>query len=228
MSASSRRNSDTNDEEEEWKSDLEEEESASADSDYSEGNSDSDIDDQDDEIPFRRTGGRSILWLCQEGQLQLARKRFEWLVQQQRKEEEEEQQQQQQQQPQHASSTAATTSSFQQQLFKEVFQVGQDKNYALHEILMGGTSDTNAYQLACHIMDYAFGGQEETREDHVTLGHTDPLLHRTARDRAATKMLAARPPSHQRTALHWAAWGNATCNWMICPPRSSGFARRWR
>jgi hypothetical protein len=174
---------DDNDDDEESKSDNEESQLA-VDSSYN----DSSDEDDDHEISFRRTGGRSILWLCQEGQLQLARQRFDWLLQEQRKE------------------NSATKGSFQAQLHKEVFQVGHDKNYPLHEILMGGTSDTNAYQLTRSILDYAVGCSESEESDRNQ--HNQRKLPVATRQ-AATKMFAARPPSHQRTALHWAAWGNA-------------------
>lgn len=123
-------------------------------------------EEEDEEIKFRKNG-RSLLWLCQEGQLQIARKRFEWLQ-------------------------TTTTVEEGEILFKEVFQVGHDKNYALHEVLMGGTSDSNAYQLTRYILTYALlkGGDDK-------------------KQLATRKMLSARPPSHQRTALHWAAWGCA-------------------
>jgi hypothetical protein len=188
MSSSVRRNyyyyNDDDDDAEESKSDNEESPSA-----VDSATNDSSSDENDDHaITFRRTGGRSILWLCQEGQLQLAIQRFDWLLQEQRKEH------------------SATKGSFQAQLHKEVFQVGHDKNYPLHEILMGGTSDTNAYQLTRSIMDYAFGCSESEESDRNQ--HNQRTLPAATRQ-AATKMLAARPPSHQRTALHWAAWGNA-------------------
>jgi len=141
-----------------------------------EDDNNSDVGEGDDEdVSFRKTG-RSMLWLCQEGQIQLARKRFEWLQQQQDQEE---------------------------QLFKEIFHVGHDKNYALHEVLMGGTNDSNAYQLVRYILDYALQSPEITTNDAANTNTS------TNRYMAARKMLAARPPSHQRTALHWAAWGNA-------------------
>jgi hypothetical protein len=75
---------------------------------------------------------------------------------------------------------------FTEKLRNEVFQVDRDKNYALHEILMGGTSDRNAYAATLAILD---------------ISNKYPLEQQ--------KMLAATPPSHLRTPLHWAAWGNA-------------------
>lgn len=120
-------------------------------------------DDEDTEA-HRGLENRSILWLCQEGQIQLARQRFEKLMEDGR-----------------------TNSSCIVQLRKEVFQVGRDKNYALHEILMGGTSDDNAYTLTLAILDFS--------KDHS--------LERT-------NMLLGTPPSHGRTPLRWATWGNAS------------------
>jgi hypothetical protein len=191
MSSSSRRDNNTDEDAdaEESKSDNDVEESPSAvDFEYKDS---SDSDDDDHTITFRRKGGRSLLWLCQEGQLQLARKRFDWLWQEQRKE------------------NGDTKGSFAAQLHKEVFQVGHDKNYPLHEILMGGTSDRNAYQLTRSILDYAVGCHEREAPDGNTQQNNQQRPTAAVTRQAATKMLAARPPSHQRTALHWAAWGNA-------------------
>ena len=73
------------------------------------------------------------------------------------------------------------------QLKKEIFQVGSDKNYPIHELLMGGTTDMNAVSFAEVILN----------EGRAWKG---PFL----------TMLNSQPPSHQRTALHWAAWGDAS------------------
>jgi len=107
---------------------------------------------------------RTILWLCQEGQIHLARKRFDSLL----------------------STGDNATASKHKKLRKEVFQVGRDKNFPIHEILMGGTSDRNAYAMTLAILDFA---------------KKFPLERQ--------RMLSTAPPSHGRTALHWAAWGNA-------------------
>jgi hypothetical protein len=72
-------------------------------------------------------------------------------------------------------------------LKKEIFQVGRDNNYSLHEFLMGGTSDTNASALMEEILDMG----KLWKGSFLT-------------------MMNAQPPSHHRTSLHWAAWGNAT------------------
>lgn len=106
---------------------------------------------------------QNLLFLCQEGQMSIARKRFQLLL------------------------AHSKEDPNRDQLRKEIFQVGSDKNYPLHEILMGGTSDTNALLLAELILT----------EARVWKG---PFL----------TMLTAQPPSHQRTALHWATWGNSS------------------
>eukprot|EP00980_Cylindrotheca_fusiformis_P013911 scaffold3618_cov129-Cylindrotheca_fusiformis.AAC.11 len=119
-------------------------------------------EDLDDEHFLMR---RSLLFLCQEGQIRIARQRLE-----------------------HVSVGENSIQQQQQhhQLKKELFQVARDKNYALHEILMGGTSDTNALAMTELILETG----------KIWKG---PFL----------TMLNAQPPSHRRTALHWAAWGNA-------------------
>jgi hypothetical protein len=118
--------------------------------------SDEDDDDDDEEILMSR---RSLLFLCQEGQIRIARQRLQSLK--------------------HANKM--------DRLKKEIFQVGRDKNYSLHEILMGGTSDTNAFAMTEEILDMGKSWK-------------GPFL----------TMMNAQPPSHHRTSLHWAAWGNAT------------------
>lgn len=176
------------DEHEEWKSggddsEVEVNEDSESDFDLEEEEDEDDGDESDEETSFRLSGGKSILWLCQEGQIPLARKRFEWL--------------RRNQQQQSASSSHRKGSDrniddgdndecFAKQLEKEVFQVGRDKNYALQELLMGGTSDRNAHQLTLQMLDFS---QHYPQQQG--------------------RMLSAQPPSHQRTALHWAAWGNA-------------------
>ncbi len=116
-------------------------------------------DDDDDLLKQNRT----LLWLCQEGQIHVALQRFDMLVE-----------------------AGRTTPTGIDQLRKEVFQVGRDKNYPIHEILMGGTSDRNAYALTMAILAFSSKYTLEQR-----------------------KMLLFAPPSHGRTPLHWAAWGNA-------------------
>ena len=111
----------------------------------------------------RLTTNRSIMWLCQEGQLHLARQRIEMLVE-----------------------NGKTDSRSAERLRKEIFQTGRDKNYPLHEILMGGSSDQNAHAATLAILE---------------ISSNYPIEQRA--------MLSAMPPSHMRTPLHWAAWGNA-------------------
>lgn len=101
---------------------------------------------------------RNLLFLCQEGQLRIANQRFDTLVQENNID----------------------------QLKREIFQTGTDKNTPLHEILMGGTSDSNAKALTEKILD-------------ISQQWTIPYR----------AMLIAQPPSHLRTSLHWATWGNA-------------------
>ena len=133
--------------------DWNEEESNEEESQSSGGSSEWDEDAE--EVSLR---GRTLLWLCQEGQIQYARRRFDSLLE------------------------AKKTD----QLKREVFQAARDKNYPLHELLMGGTSDRNAYQLALQILDFCKGHPNEFRT-----------------------MLITQPPSHKRTPLAWATWGNA-------------------
>lgn len=187
-------------EDEEWKSDDDDED----DGDNNESNAtSSDIDSEAEEEyqeewqptmkNLLRPGGKTLLWLCQEGQLLVARQRFEARLGKSRscrvtKEEEEENEEEEKENSN--SSDKKNARLYYQQLEKEVFQMAGrgDKNYPLHEILMGGTSDRNAYQLTLHILDFA-----------KNCNHQQQCHH----------MLSTQPPSHQRTALHWAAWGNA-------------------
>ncbi|GFH54916.1 hypothetical protein CTEN210_11392 [Chaetoceros tenuissimus] len=101
---------------------------------------------------------RNLLFLCQEGQLRIANQRFDTLVQENNID----------------------------QLKREIFQTGTDRNTPLHEILCGGTSDSNAKALTEKILD-------------ISQQWTIPYR----------AMLIAQPPSHLRTALHWATWGNS-------------------
>ena len=105
--------------------------------------------------------GRSLLWLCQEGQTKIARCKFDSLLKD----------------PKQCDL-----------LERQVFQQAPDKNYALHELLMGGTDDANAYQLTVQILEFCQQYPDDKYRD----------------------MLITQPSRHQkRTALHWAAWGNA-------------------
>ena len=129
----------------------------------------SDESESEDDVSLTR----SIRWLCQEGQLRLARQRFERL-------------------------SADSSTQRQQQLKQEVFSC-VDRNYALTEILMGGTSDSNAHALASTLLIYAKDFPIE-----------------------AQKMLLTKNSSHGRTPLHWAAWGNAALDIIhklvrLCP-----------
>jgi len=130
-----------------------------------------DDDDEEDEENEDSLGrqSRSILWLCQEGQIHVARRRLEALIGRGT-----------------SDNDAAAT------LKKEIFQIGHDKNYPLHEILMGGTSDENASAMTLAIMEITSRYPTEQRQ-----------------------MLSATPPSHLRTPLHWAAWGNAKMEILV-------------
>jgi hypothetical protein len=132
-----------------------EDEEGDEESSYEQDDDDTSSSNDEEQTMSRR---HHILFLCQEGQLQIARHRFHLLQSRQEND----------------------------LLQKEIFQVGRDKNYPLHEILMGGTSDTNARLLAQEILDTA-------KEWKLS----------------CWQMLMAQPPSHRRTTLHWAAWGNA-------------------
>lgn len=115
-----------------------------------------DSEENDDDILMSR---KSLLFLCQEGQIKIARKRL----------------------------LSLKNAGNMNQIQKEIFQVGRDKNYPLHEILMGGTSDTNALAMTEEILE-------------IGKSWKGPFL----------TMMNSQPPSHSRTPLHWAAWGNAT------------------
>lgn len=146
MASTSSRNEQASDKEEEQEDEWNEDESSHASSEWEE-------DDEEASLC-----GRSLLWLCQEGQIQFARRRFDTLF----------------------------NGKKMDQLKTEVFRVARDKNYVLHELLMGGTSDSNAYKLSIQLLEFC----KEYPNDY-------------------RQMLLTQPPSHKRTALHWAAWGNA-------------------
>ena len=139
--------------------------------------------DDDSEEEEENFGNRSILWLCQEGQIKVARERFEKLLADSQNEEEDVGVVARRRPP----SARTTTSSAPSKLQKEMYQIGNDKNYALHELLMGGTNDTNAHSLTILILESG----KQWKGQYLT-------------------MLVAQPPSHLRTPLHWAAWGNAS------------------
>ncbi|CAJ1961671.1 unnamed protein product [Cylindrotheca closterium] len=113
----------------------------------------------DDEEESNLIQKKTLLFLCQEGQIRLARRRLQLL----QKENEFD------------------------KLQKEVFQMGPDKNYPLHEVIMGGTLEDSSKNIIPELLE--IGKQCK-----------GPFL----------VMLNAQPPSHGRTALHWAAWGNAS------------------
>jgi hypothetical protein len=149
--------------------DEEEEESGGDDSSEYEDEEDEEEEEEEEDPPEALLKSkRTVLWLCQEGQIHLARKRLELLL----------------------SERGEPISPFADQLRKEIFQVGRDKNYALHEILMGGTSDRNAYAITLSVLEIS----KNNPSDRL-------------------KMLSCAPPSDGRTPLHWAAWGNA--KWEI-------------
>lgn len=158
----------------EWTGDEEDDSQSSSEA------SENDIHDKDEDKEkekWSKRRGQTILWLCQEGQIRLARKRFDFLRKQEREGHGKEDR----------SKIAEAPPDRFRGLQREVFQFDRgDKNYALHELLMGGTSDSNAYRLVLAILDYARGFPEQE-----------------------AKLLSVQPPSHGRTALHWAAWGNA-------------------
>jgi hypothetical protein len=68
-----------------------------------------------------------------------------------------------------------------------LFQTNADGNYALHEILMGGTTDSAASELSRLLVSRC--------------NRYYPIDSQV--------MFAATPSSHGRTLLHWAAWGKA-------------------
>jgi hypothetical protein len=114
-----------------------------------------DEDDSYESSSSTRVSSRSILWLCQEGLMSQARRRFDHLQEQENPTE----------------------------LHRQIFQVGHDGNYALHEILMGGTTDFDSHELVVSILTVAAEQPDNCRI-----------------------MLKKQPKSHSRTALHWAAW----------------------
>ena len=139
--------------------------SSSGGEDWNEGDasshSSSEWEEDEEEASLRQ---RSLLWLCREGQIRFAREKFDNLINENK----------------------------QDQLRREIFQCGRgDRNYALHELLMGGTSDRNAYRLTLQLLQFS----KEFAEEHRS-------------------MLIMQPPSHKRTALHWAAWSNSSMGVM--------------
>lgn len=114
-------------------------------------------DDEEEESKLIQT--KTLLFLCQEGQIRLARQRLKMLQEENKLE----------------------------ILKKEIFQTGQDQNYPLHEVIMGGTLEESSKNIIPEILEI---GQR----------WKGPLL----------LMMNAQPPSHGRTALHWATWGNAS------------------
>jgi hypothetical protein len=146
--------------------------------------SDSEWDDSDGED--ERLGGRTLLWLCQEGQMDRA---LEKVVGWDRE---------------HpvrvaAWSTDNTSSSHDaggggnRIPHQELFQKNTDGNYALHEVLMGGTADPSALALVRRLV-------ARYRSDY-------PVESRI--------VFQTRPQSHGRTVLHWCAWGNNTSDVVL-------------
>mmetsp|Transcript_2051 Transcript_2051/g.3704 ORF Transcript_2051/g.3704 Transcript_2051/m.3704 type:complete len:303 (+) Transcript_2051:412-1320(+) len=137
-------------------------------------NSSSDADwSEDDE-----SEGKSLLWLCQEGQLDRALERVRgWddEIASRTKSDDTKQ------------TNSRNSANSDDPIRRDLLQINTDGNYALHEILMGGTTDSAAAELI-HLL------VSRCCVDYPT---------------ESRAMFAATPPSHGRTLLHWAAWGNA-------------------
>lgn len=129
--------------------------------------------DDEDDSSVGVCSNRSLLWLCQEGLTEQANRKYDILLEQQQE----------------------------LVLEREVFQKSRNTTTALTEILMGGTSDRNAYQLATKLLQYM-----TARNNHDVC--RDKVRH----------ILSLQPRSaHRRTALHWACWGNANLDDVIKP-----------
>lgn len=141
-------------------------------------------DDGEEDLVSAR---KPLVWLCQEGMIPEARKCFDALAA-----------------AAAANSTGQTdtaTATTIDSLHRQVFQINRDGNSALHEILAGGTADTNAKTLCRQILDYISGHPVECAQ----------LLSKQPK-----------PKSDGRTCLHWAAWGNADSDILfalvrLCP-----------
>ena len=180
--------------------------------------SDDDNEDHDDDAVV--LGPRSLLWLCQEGQMDTARKRFELLKGLSEKERQKQRQLQSQTnkmvQKIKSDYDNSKSSLYQQQLHREIFQQAPsgDKNYPIHEILMGGLDDRNAQQLVVEILDYCCSCScsqnlttlpQSKNNDSATTLWPSQLVCRFYR-----QMLISQPPSHKRTPLHWAVWSKTS------------------
>eukprot|EP00957_Ditylum_brightwellii_P019422 1465564-Ditylum_brightwellii.AAC.1 len=149
---------------------------AESESEYNESeHNSSECDDENwEEEEEEEFKGKPLLWLVQEGLMPEACQRFENL---------------------HSSSSPSSSNKDGISLNKQIFQVSrEDGNYPLHEILMGGTQDSNARKLALMILDY---------------GHAKTIKPTTFCAKDFIKMLSCQPKSHKRTCLHWAAWSNS-------------------
>ncbi|KAL3936728.1 MAG: hypothetical protein SGBAC_008020 [Bacillariaceae sp.] len=167
----SQKNSDNDDDDDDERN-TNDESDDSGDSDGDEGyrTDDEEADDEeeyetdDEEEEFKLIQTKSLLFLCQEGQIRLARCRLQLLQHQ------------------------YLNHNLDIQLQKEIFQIGPaDKNYSLHEIVMGGTKEESSSKIIPELLEIA----EQWKGQCLV-------------------MMNAQPPSHGRTALHWAAWGNAS------------------
>lgn len=161
VSDASENDSDPDDKDEERKEDEDDSDNDDDDDDDEDDDDDfsDETDDDEDEDESNMIQSKSLLFLCQEGQIRLARQRLQLLKN---------------------SNNLAS-------LKREIFQVGRDKNYPLHEVIMGGTLENSSKNI---IPEFLSTGKQ----------WKGPFLI----------MMNAQPPSHGRTVLHWAAWGNAS------------------
>jgi hypothetical protein len=147
---------------------------------------DSEWDDSDGED--ESLGGRTLLWLCQEGQMDRALEKVigwdrehpvrgaAWRTNNP-----------------NSSNDAGDGEGGYRILHQELFQKNADGNYALHEVLMGGTADPSALALVRRLV-------ARYRSDY-------PVESRN--------VFLTRPQSHGRTVLHWCAWGNNTSDLLV-------------
>ena len=156
-------------------------------------NDESDYNDDDDDDESYESeeddgSGRTLLFLCEEGQLDIALKRVKQWDEQHPLPGTTPDSQNSQNSPAatHVAADAITEATIQRELFRKNLNTG---NYCLHEILAGGTSGKSAPELV---------------ERLVRRYRNTPV--------ASQQIFLAQPTvgSNGRTILHWCAWSKTT------------------
>lgn len=124
------------------------------DEDYDEEWEDDESDEEDDD-----SHNRSLLWLCEEGQLRRALERFQTFL------------------------SSSMEDDDDPILLRELFQSNRDGNSALHEILMGGTQDSSAKELSKLMVDKYHSlvfhpGEDDYVSKTIQLFRATPSSHR--------------------------------------------------